>query len=347
MKRLPVSALAGLLVASWLTGTTATYGQFPADATGTAADAGAVAGNGSMEGRILVDDLVGPIGLAVSPTGQTLSVLRGGSGDVLGVDLGEPTKRWTAVPATAGIEPRAVGSIDSSTLALLAREGEDWSIRVHRLPAPGTQGAADPVQTVKLGSGTGTPDDHPSILVSPTRDWLAVTGLPDTMPKIVRLTITGARLGSPSERRCPPLAARPSAVTVGSAGEWGLFLPAPADSVDSGTFLSWVSPSGAQRWLHLDTGLRRVSAATCCRETGLLWALASGSSDGGAEGLWRVDAAYVAGRQVARAVSIATLASPTGLVCLPNGDVAVAHGAAASRIVRFSPRAGAPKEPVR
>ncbi|MEI8317471.1 MAG: hypothetical protein WCH79_05945, partial [Planctomycetia bacterium] len=64
-------------------------------------------------------------------------------------------------------------------------------------------------------------------------------------------------------------------------------------------------------------------------------------------GLWRVDAAYVEGRQVARAVGIAALPAPTGLVCLPNGEVAVSHGTESSRIIRFSPRVGGPKEPTR
>jgi len=303
-----------------------------------------VAGEGGMEGAIVVDDLAGPVALAASPTGQTLLVLRLRDRDVLGVDLEDPTKRWTAVPAMPGIEPRALGVIDSSTLALLVRDQETWSLLVHRLPAPGTVGATDPVQTVKLGTATGTGDATPAIVVSPSRDWLAVTGLPETMPKIVRLTITGARLGSPSERRCPALADRPSAVTVGSGGEWGLFMPPPTDAVEKSTLFSWVSPSGAQRLLQLDSGLERVKAAACCRETGLLWALAAGADGSGAEGLWRVDAAYVEGRQVARAVGIAALPSPTALVCLPNGAVAVAHGTESSRIVRYAPRVGAPKE---
>ena len=62
---------------------------------------------------------------------------------------------------------------------------------------------------------------------------------------------------------------------------------------------------------------------------------------------WGVDAAYVEGRQVARAVGIAALPAPTGLVCLPNGEVAVSHGTESSRIIRFSPRVGGPKEPPR
>ena len=110
---------------------------------------------------------------------------------------------------------------------------------------------------------------------------------------------------------------------------------------------SWVSPSGAQRWLQLDTGLERIGDAACCRDTGLLWALAGRSSAGGEEGLWRVDAAYVEGRQVVRPRMIAAIPSPTAVVCLPNGAVAVSHGHDSSTIVRFTPRTGGTEEPNR
>ncbi len=297
-----------------------------------------------MEAKVIVDDLAGPVRLAASPTGQTLYSLRLEARDVLGIDLEDPAKRWTAVPAAPGVDPKAVGVIDSSTLAVVVREAGTWSIRVHRLPAPGNPGAADPAQSVKLGSSDDS-GGEPKVVVSPARDWLAITGLPTPLPKILRLTITGARLGPPSERRCPPLADRPQAVTVGAGGEWGLFLPAATDAVGSGSTFSWVSPSGAQRLLHTASGLERVDDAACCRETGLLWALAGGAIGGGAEGLWRLDAAYVDGRQIARPVSIGALASPTAVVCLPHGEVAVSHGTETSRIVRFTPRAAGPKEP--
>jgi hypothetical protein len=299
-----------------------------------------------MAAKVIVDDLAGPVRLAASPTGQTLYALPLEARDVLGIDLEDPAKRWTAVPASPGGVPKAVGVIDSSTLALVVREDESWSIRVHRLPAPGTPGTAEPAQSVKLGSSEDS-GGEPRIVVSPARDWLAVTGLPAPLPKILRLTVTGARLGPPSERRCPPLADRPQAVTVGAGGEWGLFLPAAADAAGKSSVFAWVSPSGAQRLLQTDSGLERVIDAACCRETGLLWALAGGAIGGGTEGLWRIDAAYVEGRQIARPVSIKALASPTALVCLPNGEVAVANGTERSHIVRFTPRDGGTKEPDR
>lgn len=342
--RLKTNAISALVLITWLAGADA-CGQTTAPAAPPSRAPIAAPGR-EMESKVLVDDLSGPLQLAASPTGQTLFTLRLEARDVLGIDLADPTKQWTAVPAIPGSDPKALGVIDSSTLALVVRENETWSIRVHRLPAPGSPGAADPVQSVNLGTSAAS-GAEPLVVVSPARDWLAVTGLPAPMPKILRLTITGARLGTPSERRCPPLGDRPQAVTVGTAGEWGVFLPATPDAAGAGSFFSWVSPSGGQRLLHTDTGLERVVAAACCRETGLLWALAGGAIGGGAEGLWRVDAAYVEGRQVSRSVSIAALPAPTAVVCLPNGEVAVSHGLATSRIVRFTPRAGGTKEPDR
>lgn len=342
--RLKTIALLALTLPPWLACSDA-----PAQTTAPVAPgprAAVAAAEREMEAKVIVDDLAGPVRLAASPTAQTLYALPLEARDVLGIDLEDPAKRWTAVPASPGVAPKAVGVIDSSTLALVVREDESWSIRVHRLPAPGSPGAAEPAQSVKLGSSEDS-GGEPRIVVSPARDWLAVTGLPAPLPKILRLTVTGARLGPPSERRCPPLADRPQAVTVGAGGEWGLFLPAAADAVGRSSVFSWISPSGAQRLLQTDSGLERVVDAACCRETGLLWALASGARNEGAQGLWRLDAAYVEGRQIARPVPIKALASPTALVCLPNGEVAVADGNERAHIVRFTPRAGGTKEPDR
>jgi len=342
--RLKTNAISALVLITWLAGADA-WGQTTTPAAPPPRATIAATGR-EMESKVIVDDFSGPLRLAASPTGQTLYTLRLEARDVVGIDLADPAKRWTAVPTMPGGDPKALGVIDSSTLALVVRENETWSIRVHRLPAPGSPGAADSVQSVKLGTSAAS-GAEPRIIVSPARDWLAVTGLPAPMPKILRLTITGARLGTPSERRCPPLGDRPEAVTVGAAGEWGVFLPATPEAAGSGSFFSWLSPSGGQRLLHTETGLERIVAAACCRETGLLWALARGAIGGGAEGLWRVDAAYVAGRQVTRPVSIAEVPAPTAVVCLPNGEVAVSHGTETSRIIRFTPRAGGTKEPDR
>ena len=75
-------------------------------------------------------------------------------------------------------------------------------------------------------------------------------------------------------------------------------------------------------------------------DSGLLWALAPRGDADVPHGLCRVDAALVDGRQVARAVPVASLADPTALVCLARGDVIVAEGSDAARVVRFAPTDG-------
>lgn len=286
---------------------------------------------------VIADDLRGPLRLAVSPPGQTLFVLRGTEGDVLAVDLDDTTRRWTAIAPRGGAVPLAIGAVDSGTLALVVREGDAFSIRVHKLPAPGMPPDESEIQTVPLGV-TGGKTDEVRVVVSPARDWLAVVGLPEPLPRVARATINGARLGGISERRCPRTSQRPAAVTAGPNAEWILFGPGD-DGAARPAFLSWFSPSGAQRLLTLDTGLEGVVDAANCRETGLLWALATGgvAAGGARTGLWRVDAALVGGRQAVRAIPVAPLPQPTALVCLPKGEVAVAHGTAPARVLRFAP----------
>ena len=88
-------------------------------------------------GTVVADDLRGPLRLAISPTGQVLYVLRAEEGDVLAIDLDDPTRRWLAVAARPGTKALALGAVDSGTLAIVGREGDSLSIRVHRLAAPG------------------------------------------------------------------------------------------------------------------------------------------------------------------------------------------------------------------
>ena len=281
----------------------------------------------------VVDGLRGPLRIAVAPTGQTLYVLRG-EGDVLGVSLDDPARRWTAVAARPGVRPLAVGAIDSATLALVVREGDALSIRVHRLAAPGEEPGESEVQAVPLGV-TGVAADGVRLVVSPARDWLAVSGLPEPLPRVARATVTGTRLGGISERRCPRTSVRPTAIAIGPHAEWLVFDQGEGEGGQRSARLSWYSPSGGQRLLALDTGLARVIDAAAGRESGLLWAIVPRGNADGTHGLCRIDAALVDGRQVARAVPMASLADPTALVCLARGDVIVADGTDTARVVRF------------
>lgn len=287
-------------------------------------------------GVVVADDLRGPLRLAISPTGQVLYALRGGEGDVLAIDLDDPTRRWQAVAARPGMKALAVGAIDSGTLAIVGREGDSLSLRVHRLAAPGMPPGESEVQSVPLGV-TGAAGGEVRIVVSPSRDWLAVTGLPEPLPRVARATITGTRLGAISERRCPRTSQRPSAVAVGNHSEWILFGPS-RDADGQGAMLSWFSPSGAQRLLDLDSGLDSVNDAAIGKADDVLWVLAPGGNGAQRQsGLWRIDAALSDSRQVAVPVAVAPLETPTALVPLPKGGVAVAHGTDPARIVRFPP----------
>lgn len=283
---------------------------------------------------VLADDLRGPLRLALSPTGQVLYVLRPEEGDVLGIDVEDPARRWLAVEARPAVKYLALGAIDSGTLAIVVREADALSIRVHRLAAPGMPPGESEVQSVPLGV-TGATGGDVRIVVSPTRDWLAVAGLPEPLSRVARATITGTRLGGISERRCPRTSSRPTAVAVGNHSEWLLFAPG-GDAGSRRSNLCWFSPSGSQRLLELDTGLESVTEAVMGREDDALWVLAPGSatSDRPA-GLWRIDAALADGRQVAVPVPVAALETPTALVGLPKGGVAVAYGTNPARIVRF------------
>jgi len=287
---------------------------------------------------VLVDGLHGPLRVAVAPTGQSLYVLRVEEGDVLGLALDDPARRWTAVASRPGVRPLAIGAVDSGTLALVVREGDALSIRAHRLAVPGEPPGETEVQAVPLGV-TSAPAEDVRLTVSPARDWLAVSGLPDPLPRVARATITGTRLGGITERRCPRTSVRPTALAVGNHGEWILFDLGEAEGSRGPARLAWYSASGAQRLLALDTGLERVIDVAVGRETGLLWALVPRGSSGGTHGLCRVDAALVDGRQVARSVSVAELAEPTGIVCLARGDVIVAEGTNPARVLRFAPQA--------
>jgi len=292
----------------------------------------------AMESTVIADGLEGPLRLAISPTGQVLYVLRGRLGDVLAIDLAEPGKRWTAVPAMAGGRPVAIGVVDSSTLALVVRQDGAWSIRTHRLAPPGMAPDNAPAQVVALGASAAD-GDAVGLVVHPSRDWLAVVGLPDPLPPILRTTITGARLGAASQRRCPQTGGRPAVLTVGNSGEWGVFLKDASDR----SSLVWYSSSGAQRLQTLDLAGLSVIDAASCRESGLLWVAADPAGSGDASGLWRIDAAYVDGRQVARVVAIAPAPAPTAVVCLPKGEVALAHGIDGARVVRLVPRGVGPQ----
>jgi hypothetical protein len=297
----------------------------------------------------LIDDMPGAECLAAPATGQTLYVCDGNRREIAALDPFAPAKRWKAVDARTlaasgsnGLaQPRAIACIDSNTLAVVCEQEGEWSVRSFRLAAPGsTTESARLVQNLSLGRGPGRPADPAGsgraiadILVSPSRDWLAVVGLPGPLPPIMRTRISGSNLGPFSENRCP----RPDpsgqllAATVSPFDDWLMFTAAVPSAM-----LSIHAESGAQRMLHLETGLVEIRDAATSRGSGLLWAVAArAEATAGPRdvGLWRIDAALVRGRQIARPLLIAPIDSPSSLVCLSDRAIAVTAGGANRRVL--------------
>ena len=312
----------------------------------------------------LIKDLPSAGDLAAPANGQTLYILDESRGEIIAIDPFEPAKRWTAVAAPdAATKPLAIGCIDTSTLAILCRKANAWSLQTHR-PQPGT--TADPGrsgQTVAIGAAAAvdkTPpaaaavqppeDGRPCLVVSPSRDWLAVCGLPAPLPAVVRGPIAGARIGSMSARACPTLAAglRPAAATISTADEFVLFTTNPASRGSASIFVSFQLPPDPRQLLSLDTTLSSVRDAAFCRADGTLWVVGGGVGGGGTaasaapEGLWRIDAVLRDGRQSAQAVCVARLDAPRAVACLSERAIIVTHGRAVRMVSRFDPTQTAP-----
>jgi hypothetical protein len=315
----------------------------------------------------LINDMPGAGDLAAPANGQTLYVLDEANGGVVAIDPFEPAKRWNAVAArvaadaASGPTPTAIGCIDTTMVALLCRTRDAWSLQMHRVQ-PGTAADADkPAQTVAIGKASadmaapdpepsaGRPPEgrHPSLTVSPSRDWLGVCGLPAPLPAVLRAPIAGARIGNLSPRSCPSLAPglRPTAATISPAEEFVLFAPDAADRKDAAIFVSFYLPPDPRRLLHLDTSLTQIRDAAFCRADGTLWVVGGGTrtAAGGdsavqvPEGLWRIDAVLRDGRQAAEAVCVARLEGARAVVCLSERAIIVTHGREARTVSRIDP----------
>lgn len=311
----------------------------------------------SLAVTTIIDNVPGAGRLAAPVNGQTLYVLDSDRSSVVAVDPFEPAKRATAIDSAAfataagaaSARPVAIGCIDSNTLAVVCRAGESWSVRTfNRLPSPRTVAAgtatpsASALQTLPLGaSGAGTPGDDAAVdvVVSPSREWLTVIGLPPPLPPAVRAPIAGARSEPFSERRCPQLPAgqRPAAATVSLADEWVLFVPETTGD-SRRIFLSFHANTGSQRLLHLDSGLADVRDAACCRGSGTLWVVGGGGAADRPTGLWRLDAALENGRQAVRPVCVARLDNPLAIACLSDRAIAVTVGGPTRRVVLVNPQ---------
>jgi hypothetical protein len=287
-------------------------------------------------------DIPGASDMAAPANGQTLYVLDEARGEVAALDPFEPSKRRLAVGGDPAAQPVAIACIDTGMLAALCREKDRWSLRMHRVRPDAVAEGASPAQRTLLepprgAAGGAAPPSagRPSLVVSPSRDWLAICGLPAPLPPVLRAPIAGSRVGSVSGKGCPvPDGVRPDAAAISPGDELVLLLPAN----QGGTFVSYFLPPSPRPLLHLGSGLERVVDAGFCRADGTLWTVGSGIADGReAEGLWRIDAVLKEGRQAARAVLVARLEAPRSLVALSERAVIVAHGREARVVSRIDP----------
>ena len=312
----------------------------------------------------LITDLPAAGDLAAPANGQTLYVLDEARGEVIAIDPFEPTKRWSAVaanPQAAGAVARSMACIDTSMIALLCRTQDAWSLQTHRLQPGVVADPGKPVQTVAVGAAPRGPgmapaaspnairpgaDDRPCLIVSPSRDWLGVCGLPAPLPAVLRAPIAGARIGALSPRGCPVPApgARLAAAAISTAEEFVLFTSDPAGRSPVSFFVSFSLPPDPRQLLLLDTSLPQVRDAAFCRTDGTLW-VAGGEvgSEAAPEGLWRIDAVLRNGRQAVRPVCVAKLDGVRSVVCLSDKAIIVTHGRESRTVSRIDPTQPASK----
>lgn len=268
--------------------------------------------------------------LAVSANGQTVYAVDAGTGAINAVDPFDPRRRRDVVSAPAADEgrPVAIGCLPGDVLAAVWRHRDTWDLRTHRMRPGETADPASPEGRVPLGDAAGT-GDRVALVVSRTRDWLAVTGLPRPLPPVVRGVFAGAGvrlLPSLESGRDDP---RPVAATVSPADELVL-----VEAVGDGEArIAFLTPSG-RPLLRVRAGLSDVRSVAFSRRDGRLWATA-GPGSGGSAGLWRLDAEILAGEQAVRTVAVQGPADPRALVDVPGESLVVVEGGPRPTLVRI------------
>jgi len=281
--------------------------------------------------------------LAVTANGQKLACIMGedksgAANAIVACDstAGAGRREIVTAPAADQPVPLALGFIDMTVLVAVCRSGDEWSLRTWRLRPDGPADPAEPLQTVRLGRATGVAVGV-SLVVSRSREWLVVTGLPEPLPAVLRAAIAGVRVGPPSARHCPHLApgVRPVAVTVGPQDELVL-IERHSDVPPAGDAVSFFDATGLCL-LRLDTGLTAIRDAAFAPEARVLWVVADDASPRQPRGgLWRLDATLRGGRQAVAAVPVADLPGPLAVACPTKTAVLVTHPRADGlRVIRI------------
>ena len=292
---------------------------------------------------LLLDDPAAG-GLASSAGASLLACVDDATGDIVVLDAFTPHGRRTVVPGATRPRPEAIGWLDPRTLAAVCRAGDEWSLQTWRVEADG----AAAVQSIPLGRAAG-PTPGVGLAVGREQRWLVVSGLPPPLEPIQRAAIVGGRIGPLSSRRCPRLDAgvQPAAVTVGPRDELVVVERRPDPT--AGDAVSFHATSGACL-LRLDTRLMNIRGIAAGSGDEGLWVVAGAAPTGetSAAGLWRLDAAFAAGRQVIAPRLVLQLRDPRAVVWVPEAaatgpSLAVIHDdAVGRRLVRIDAGARAP-----
>ena len=261
-----------------------------------------------------------PLGPRVAATanGQTIAAIDDSRRAIVAFDASRPDARRDLVgPAAADAATFvAVGYLTGDVVAAVCRAGDDWSLCTYRTAPEGPVDAGSPLQRIPLGTASGD-SARVDLAVSHARGWLAVTGLPVPLPP----------------------------VTVSPADELVLVLRViPADSVapEGGDVIAFFD-LGGRELLRLPAGLQGIGGLDFGRGDTALWAAASDPA--GRSGLWRLDAAFVAGRQVIRPELVAPLESPRDLVSSSPRAIVVVHGGSPNQLSVIDPTVPADRHP--
>jgi hypothetical protein len=103
--------------------------------------------------------------------------------------------------------------------------------------------------------------------------------------------------------------------------------------------LAYYDTTGRQL-LRLPAGIRGTAGLDFNRGDGTLWAAATNAQ--GRSGLWRLDAAYAAGRQVIRPVLVAAFSRPRDLVCPTSRRIVLTFGEPLEPVAVIDPSAPSP-----
>lgn len=306
---------AGVVLTGWL--------LMAAGSEAATADAG-----GSVTTRPLIESTGGLIDLALAPNGQRLYGLSSDGARVVAIDCGRDaagSPRVVVVGESPDGPGRQIGCIDTSVVAIL-RDTAGAVITTHRIPpSPDTASAEAPLQRVVIDSDAAvvTPDGMARLMVSPTRNWLAVTAVADNTPTLLRAAVAGVRVSSFSTRNSPELRADEQilAATAGASDDLVLVTaphasPTAAASDDTSATLSMFATPGGWELLELTTGLRAIRDICSSGSSSTLWVI-TGADQGGTPphpaGLWRLDAVIRDHRQAIQAVLVAPLQAPLAL----------------------------------